>query len=66
MAKYDSGLDTAKHRFMVQFYMNGMIKELISHGENLNQSKMEDSDDCDKAFAELGMQLYVFNKGYTI
>ena len=55
MAKYDSGFDTAKHRFMVQFYMNGMIKELISHGENLNQSKMEDSDDCDKAFAELGM-----------
>lgn len=51
MAKYDSGFDTAKHRFMVQFYLNGMIKELITRGENHDQSKMEDPekpvfDDC--------------------
>lgn len=44
MAKYDSGFDTAKHRFMVQFYLNGMIKELITRGEKHDQSKMEDPE----------------------
>lgn len=44
MAKYDSGFDTAKHRFMVQMYLNTMIKELITRGEKHDQSKMEDPE----------------------
>lgn len=39
MTKYDSGFDTAKHRFMVQFYLNGMIKELITRGEKARPVK---------------------------
>lgn len=44
MAKYDSGFDTAKHRFMVQLYLNGLIKELINRGEKHDQSKIEDPE----------------------